>query len=48
MNTTRSLNSKNTKKPVLKRASSLLALAGTGKGLWAKNAIEILRIEWNR
>jgi hypothetical protein len=47
MNTNRSPNSKNTKKPAQKRASSLLALAGTGKGLWAKNAIELLRIEWN-
>lgn len=41
-------NSKKTKKPTQKRAPSLLALAGTGKGLWVKNAIDILRIEWNR
>ncbi len=41
-------NSKNTKNGVQQRSLSLLALAGTGKGLWPKNAIEILRDEWNR
>ena len=41
-------NSKNTKKGVQQPPLSLLLLAGTGKDLWAKNAIEILRIEWKR
>jgi hypothetical protein len=41
-------NSKNTKKGVQQLQPSLLPLAGTGEGLWFKNAIEIQRIEWNR
>ncbi len=44
----RKSNSKNTKKSAQKLVPSLLALVDTGKGLWAKNAIEILRDEWNR
>ena len=44
----RKSNSKITRKGVQQPPLSLLALAGTGKGLWAKNAIDILRDEWKR